>query len=169
VQAQSEEKVQNCLSLLEQRHSSLIAKDWRQLELLSRRYVSKCYGVYTSEDDLYVDSTSLAMSEIVQSKMWLKDYQAALDEAKKCIDFDYNNLGCHINKTYALIKLDNIPEATKEYDVSTRLYKHLFEKYEELLKKNTLDTKKQVILNQVQIINTLASSFDDMHSRILSK
>lgn len=140
--------------------SALVAQDWRQLERLARRYIQDCKGVFDSEN------LSLAIENIVIANMELNNIKIALEESQKCIDSYYDNLGCHVLKIEALIKLNRIPEARDEFNVAKRLLGHQLEMNEQNQQRASSQIEKEIYSTNLGKLRALESKLSRLHPKL---
>lgn len=155
-QTASEEKVQQCVTHMNERTAALAARDWFQLERLAKRYIQDCKGVLGSED------YSWAYYHIATANIQINNATAALAASEECIDIFYANAGCHVLKVDALIKLDRFAEARTEFEIAERLVPYLIKKNEgdlsetsDPLKKRLYSAKDDFLRSQQEVLDLI--------------
>jgi len=112
------EREEQCISLIEQCTAAIVARDWDNLERISKDRVKYCKGVEKTEDLSY-GYADIAMANNNQGRPTL-----ALDACESCIKTYYGNPRCHIEKSQALIKLGRKKEALDVLDIAEKLVDH---------------------------------------------
>jgi len=118
-QTTSEQKNQECISLIKERTAALAAKDWQQLEWLAKRYLQKCRGVHDSE------SLASAQEDLANAYFELGNLMAALSATEACIDLFYASPGCHVISAVVLLKLGRLQDVRAAHSIAERLVGHL--------------------------------------------
>jgi hypothetical protein len=123
-QAGSQDKEQECTTLLRHRAEALGEKDYTRLETMAKQFLQDCKALYSSEE------YSMAYLDVAIAHMQREDFAAALDASQRCIDVFYENAFCHVYKTWALIEIKKTEEARTESDIAEKLIDYLLEKNE---------------------------------------
>ncbi len=98
-QTGSKDKVNRCITMMNERTAAVAAQDWSHLERLANRYLQDCKGVFDSEN------YSWGYLHLAIAYRQRDNAMAALEASEKCIDVFYANSGCHVEKVEALLKL----------------------------------------------------------------
>lgn len=101
-----------CTKLIDERSAANSAKDWVQLEILSKHYIRSCGGVYDAED------LSSAYTDISMALLRMNKLEEALNNANKGINTHYSSPLCHFNKFSALFILGRKREAKEALRVT---------------------------------------------------
>jgi hypothetical protein len=113
----SAQTIERCIEQKRERTAAVNARDWPNLDRLSKRYVQSCRGVTGAQD------ISNAYEDIARANRRRHRAQDALEAANMCVTTYYANPGCHLEKAQAMLALNRLIEARDILDVTERLLK----------------------------------------------
>ena len=139
---------------MKQRTAAVAAQDWPEVTRRANASLALCAGFF-DDQELSDEYGFIATSANIQNRP-----EEALKAALTCLNQDYSNGACHVEKVIALTALDRSDDARTALDIAIRLIQHNIELLERdlgkeleprdrALKESHLETDR-VILNQAR-------------------
>lgn len=152
-------KDQQCISLTNEQTAALVARDWENLERLSKNYLVECGGFVTPE------VLSSGAVNIPMANNALGRYKQALRTADECVKIYYGNPGCHIQKAQALFALGNKPDAIVVLEISGKIARHALEGAKHDLERARSEGKKELHRSSVYLYESQLRHIDALRKQ----
>lgn len=159
-QTTSEQKSQECISLIKERTAALVANDWQQLERLAKRYLQTCRGVHDSE------SLANAQEDLANAYFELGNRTAALSATEACIDLFYASPGCHVRRAVLLLKLGRLRDARAALAIAEKLVGHLITTTERDLQRAAHPLERELNAAKLEKLRALESRIEALRPQV---